>query len=296
MIYLLLSIILSTYLTLSFKVLQKLNIPILPAIVFNYIFCVLTGSIVNGNLPYALPVVQAPWFKWAIVMGVCFISLFNVIGHTTQKIGVAVSSVSNKLSMVVSVIFFIVFFNESYNYIKILGILLALIAVVCTCYSKPNSSVVHSKLLYLLPILLFIGSGFLDTLFKWISDTYIKDNEQVLNNFLISGFGIAGGIGLVLLAIQYVVYGISFTPKAILAGLCIGVPNYFSIYYLGMVYKANLMESSAIIPVNNMLIVLVSTLAAVVIFKEKLSKINWIGILLAIIAIALIALNKHLTG
>jgi uncharacterized membrane protein len=48
-------------------------------------------------------------------------------------------------------------------------------------------------------------------------------------------------------------------------------------------------QSSAIIPINNMGIVLFSSLAAFVLFKEKLSLINWMGILLAIGAIALIA-------
>ena len=47
--------------------------------------------------------------------------------------------------------------------------------------------------------------------------------------------------------------------------------------------------SSVILPVNNMGIVLFSALVAFILFKEKLSWLNWTGILVALIAIAMIA-------
>jgi uncharacterized membrane protein len=58
---------------------------------------------------------------------------------------------------------------------------------------------------------------------------------------------------------------------------------------LGKVITAYQGNSSAIIPVNNMGIVLFSAVAAWLLFKEKLSIVNIAGILLAIAAIALIA-------
>jgi uncharacterized membrane protein len=294
MIFLIASILLSTYLTLSFKVLEKLHIPILPSIVFNYIFCVATGSIINQSIPFTNGVIHQGWFKWSIIMGLCFISLFNLIGFTTQKIGIAVASVANKLSMIISVVFFIIFFNDPYNWLKILGIIIALFAVIFTCYTTSNENKKNSNAMFYLPIMLFIGSGFLDALFKWVTDTYIKQEDNLLNQFLITSFGIAGIIGIVILMYQHLIQKKPFSPKAILAGFIIGVPNYFSIYFLGKVYKENMMESSAIIPVNNMAIVLVSTIAAYLFFKEKLSIINWLGILLSIVAIALIAFNTYL--
>jgi drug/metabolite transporter (DMT)-like permease len=292
MIFLIGSIILTTYLTLSFKVLQKLNIDVFPAIVFNYLTCVVTGSLVNGNIPFSQQVTTADWFKWALVMGSLFIILFNLIAFVTQKIGVAVSSVANKLSMIIPVLFFIVFNNDPYNLLKIIGIVVAIIAVVCTCYTTSNNSQLKNKnLLYILPLILFVGSGLLDTLYKDVYDKYLNNNDTALNNFLITSFATAGIVGFTILMYQYVTKKRIFSIKTVLAGICIGLPNYFSIWCLGKVYKENLMESSAIIPVNNMAIVFVSTLAAFIFFKEKLSKINWMGILLSIAAIALIAFS-----
>jgi len=292
MIYLFGSILFSSYLTLSFKVLQRLHINTLQAIVFNYIACVFTGAVVNGAFPVNKENISAPWFVWAIVMGAMFISIFNVIGFTTQKLGVAVASVANKLSMVIPFVFSLYLYNESSTALKITGIAIALLAVVLTCYpSQKNNDTANKKqqLLLLLPVLLFISSGLLDTLIVYVKNNFFSAASANFNNFLITAFAVAGTIGLIILSIQVATGKQRFSGKAILAGIIIGIPNYFSIWCLGKVITAFQGDSSRIIPVNNMGIVLFSAVAAWLLFKERLSLINWIGIVLAIAAIALIA-------
>ena len=292
MIYLLGSILLSSYLTLSFKVLQRLNINTLQAIVFNYIACVCTGAVVNGSFPVNKENISAPWFVWALLMGLMFISIFNVIGFTTQKLGVAVASVANKLSMVIPFVFSIYLYNENATILKIAGIVIALAAVVLTCYPSQKEGVEtkkHTQLLLLLPVVLFISSGLLDTLIVYVKNNFFNDPTANFNNFLITAFFFFFTIGLVILAIQVATGKQKFSGKAVVAGIIIGVPNYFSIWCLGKVITAYHGNSSAIIPVNNMGIVLFSAVVAWAIFKEKLSMINWLGIILAVAAIALIA-------
>jgi uncharacterized membrane protein len=49
-----------------------------------------------------------------------------------------------------------------------------------------------------------------------------------------------------------------------------------------------MMEKSAMLPINNLGVVLVSALAAVLIFKEKLTRYNWVGVGLSLVALALL--------
>jgi len=290
MIYLFGSIIFSSYLTLSFKVLQKYHINTFQAIVFNYIACVCTGSLVNGAFPINNTNIQLEWFKWALVMGVMFIGIFNLVGFTTQKLTVSVASVSNKLSMVIPFLFSIYLYNEKATTLKIIGIVIALSAVVLTCYSAKEKK--HEKikeLVIILPLALFICSGLLDTLIVFVKNNYFIHPTDNFNNFLITAFSAAAIIGFSILIIQIVKGKMVFSSKALIAGIIIGIPNYFSIWFLGKViteYKGN---SSAIIPLNNMGIVLFSAVAAWILFKEKLSFLNWMGIILSVAAIALIA-------
>ena len=141
----------------------------------------------------------------------------------------------------------------------------------------------------ILPMVLFISSGLLDTLIVYVKNNFFSNPTDNFNDFLISAFSVAGAIGTVVLILQVITGKQKFSSKALLAGIIIGVPNYFSIWFLGRVITAYQGNSSAIIPVNNMGIVLFSAVAAWLLFKEKLSAINRAGIILAIGAIALIA-------
>ncbi len=291
MLFLIGSIILSSWLTLSFKLLERFRINTFQAIVFNYITCVITGSMVNGAFPINAAAIQEPWFKWAMLMGTVFIILFNVIAKTAQTMGVAIASVANKLSLVIPFLFSIVLYNEAATGLKIAGVLLALVAVVFTCWpsaghKEPSGKIVKPAY-FLLPLFLFIGSGLLDTMIKYVETTFVNNSNQ--NAYLISSFAAAATIGSVRLLIGFTNGSIKFEPKAVLAGIIIGVPNYFSIWCLMHVLKAYAGNSSAIIPINNMGIVLFSTIVAFLLFNEKLSKLNWLGIVLSIAAIALIA-------
>lgn len=292
MLYLFGSIFFSSYLTLSFKVLQRLRINAFQAIVFNYMACVCTGSVINGSFPVNEENMHSGWFVWALVMGAMFISIFNVISFTTQQLGVAVASVANKLSMVIPFLFSIYLYNENATALKIAGIVIALAAVVLTCYPSKNTTEGHQKvnqLLLVLPVVLFISSGLLDTLIVYVKNNFFSGPAANFNNFLIAAFSVAAVIGFCILIIQFATGKQSFSLKALLAGIIIGIPNYFSIWFLGRVITAYQGNSSAIIPVNNMGIVLFSAVAAWILFKEKLTFINWAGIVLAIAAIALIA-------
>ncbi len=290
MIYLLGSILLTSYLTISFKILERFNIPILQAIVVNYFTCVITGSIINGSWPVDKTTLHQPWLIWSLILGSMFIILFNVFGFTTQKLGIAVASVANKLSLVIPFMFSIYLYNEEWTWLKMVGILLALLAVILTCYptrKKESSRQLNKAHYILLPVVLFAGSGLMDTILKYVEQTHL--NESNYNDFLIAAFITAGLIGFLIMSLLLVTRKIEFDKRSILAGIAIGIPNYFSIWFLVNVLKQFKGNSSAIIPINNMGIVLLSSFLAWLMFKEKLSLINRVGIILALGAIALIA-------
>jgi len=288
MIYLLGSIVLTSWLTLSFKVAERFQLNPLQVIVFNYIVSVITGSIVNGRVIDYGRDIRLDWFPWACLMGTVFIVLFNIIAFTAQRIGVAVTSVANKLSLVIPFIFSIYLYNEKATWLKIAGVIVALIAVVLTCLpAKKQEHQQKSRWLYIVPVLLFLGSGLLDTMIKYVEHHYL--NAENVNEYLITAFTMAALLGIVSLSFQFISGRGKFSWKPVVMGALIGIPNYFSIWCLMEVLKQYASNSSAIIPINNMGIVLFSALVAWVAFKERLSLLNWIGIILSLGAIALIA-------
>jgi drug/metabolite transporter (DMT)-like permease len=289
LLFLIASIILTSWLTISFKFVERFNINNLQAIVFNYITCVITGSIVNGGFP-AKPIMEGEvWLPWALVMGAVFITLFNLVAFTAQRIGVSVAVVAYKLSLIIPFLFSLVYYNEPYTAWKIAGVVLALAAVVLTSYpSGKNSKDKNVGLvLWLVPFVLFTGSGMLDAMIKFVEQAFV--NEQNQDDYLITAFSSAALVGICILTVAFITGKQRFDPRAIIAGMAIGIPNYFSIWCLMHALKGYTGNSSAVIPINNMGIVLISAMVAWLVFKEKLSWINWMGIILSLGAIALIA-------
>lgn len=291
MLYLLASIVLSSYLTLYFKLLDRLQLSSFQVIVVNYFTCVVTGAVVNGSFPDYAIATNEPWFRWAVIMGLTFISIFNVIAFTARKIGVAVASVANKLSLVIPFLFSLSLYNEKASGLQYAGIIVALIAVIFTCLPDKKREATRSPemkfLSVVFPVILFFGSGLLDTMIKYVEHNFLTGENN--NDYLVTAFLSAAVTGLFIWIYLAIRGKMKFDKRSILAGIILGVPNYFSILALIEALKLYSNRSGVIIPINNMGIVLFSTVVAWIVYKEKLSLINWAGIALSLVAIAMIA-------
>ncbi len=292
MIFLLGSILCSTFLTVAFKLCDRFGINKFQAILFNYLTCLITGSIVNNSLPSYGNDMSQPWFKWALVMGVGFVVSFNLIALTVQKSGLAIASVASKLSLVIPFVAAIFLYNESVSLIHIAGIVLAIIAVVFTLYTplkdpaeKKGQTLRTATLI--LPLVVFLLTGFLDSLVKYVEQNFLDGYNN--DEYLVMAFTSAFVGGMLVFLYRIARGGAGYQARAILAGIIIGIPNYFSIWCLVRVLKMFPGQSAVMLPVNNMGIVLVSAVMAGFVFKEHLRNINWIGIILSIISICLIA-------
>jgi drug/metabolite transporter (DMT)-like permease len=295
MLYLLLSILFNAYLGIIFAYFNRYKIDIFQAIVFNYITCVITGSLVLGEFPIQTETLHLPWFIWATLMGFLFITVFNLIAYSSQKVGITITQTANRLSLVIPVLLSVILYSESISWLKMSGIAVALIAVVLS--SQRNSSADESKRKMhwelFLPVLLFLSSGIIDSMTKYVEINFLKD-AATSNAYLISGFGIAALFGIVALTAQYVTGKRSFHRKYLLSGIILGVPNYFSIYFLIKALKNPNLNSSATIPINNISVLFLVGLFGIFVFKEKLSKANYIGLGLTILAILLIYLGDKM--
>lgn len=286
MIYLLLSILSSSIIFIVFKLFKKFDVNTLQAIIVNYFIAFSVGYFGFVEEANISEIPSKPWFYGTLVLGFLFIIVFNLAAITTQRSGLSVVSVATKMSVAIPVLFGILYFNESVGVLKIMGITLALIAVYLSSI-KAKSGIAIKKKNLIYPVLVFLGSGLIDTLIKFFESSYVNKSDVAI--FSSSIFSIAGIIGVLILVYQGITGNLKITGKNILGGIALGIPNFFSIYFLVLALRNNALESSTIFTINNVAIVLVSTLLGIILFKEKLILKNWIGILLAIISILLVA-------
>jgi uncharacterized membrane protein len=102
-------------------------------------------------------------------------------------------------------------------------------------------------------------------------------------------FSTAAIIGMGILIQNLIRKKTKFELKNVIAGCILGIPNYFSIYFFIKLLNSHIMNSSAIIPIANIGVVVCAAIAALFLFKERMNKVNTIGLLLGIAAILLIA-------
>lgn len=290
MIYLLAVILLNTYLSVLFKLFPRFGVDTLQAIVVNYWVCVVTGSIELGSFPVSDASVYHSWFPWSVLMGLCFISIFNLIGYCTRHHGITATTVANKLSLVIPALFPIFFYNETEGWlVKSIGIAVALPAVYLATKENGDGAGDHRSSFTWL-VLLFLGSGFLDTLVNYVQDAHLETPAEQAA-YTIHVFLTAAVAGLILILVLALRKKIELHPRNLLAGLLLGVPNYFSIYLLIRMLNSRFLQSSAAIPVSNTGVVVVSSLAAILLFREKAGWQRWLGLVMAVAAIFLIAFN-----
>lgn len=285
MINIFLALFFSSSLHIVFKSFEKLRIDTFQAIVFNYIIAFIIGFFLNST-PLQIQIIhQKPWFYFSLVLGYLFVAVFYIIGKTTQINGLTIASVASKMSMIIPAVFGILYFKEKSNSTLILGIAIALLAVYFVSI-KENEKVNLSS--FKNPILLFFGAGIIDTLINFTQRTRLEEIETSL--FSAFTFLFAFIFGFIFFIYKLFKREIQFELRNVAGGILLGVPNYFSLYFLTKALRTENLESPTIFTILNIGVILLSTFTGLLFFKEKLSKQNFLGILLALIALFLVTL------
>lgn len=282
-----LAALLSTLLYVILKFFQRWNISNLHGLTFNYLSAA-TLSFLHDYEHNLLILGQARnFFHAAVLIGLLFILVFYITAVTAQKSGIAVTSIAGKMSMVIPILAGIYLYHESVNSMKITGIFIAISAVILSNIKRnddeKSSTNNSSAARWLLPALLFVGSGLVDTSIKVSEHYFITPENQGL--YLCFLFGSAGVIGLLTILYQWRINGITVQKKSIGGGILLGITNYYSLEFLIRALATPGAESSSVFAISNVMVVLMSALFAILLFKERLNLMNITGLLLSILSI-----------
>lgn len=284
MIYLLLSILFNAVLFVIIKLFAKFNIDALQALVVNYFVAFLVGLFFLDSGIVPTEIITEDWFKGSVLLGFVFISTFYATTLTSQRNGLSVASVASKMSVIIPITLGVILYNENLGVIKIIGILLALVAVYFTSKKETGEVQQASNLLY--PILVFIGAGTIDASLKYLQTFHVPSDKIGL--FSSVTFFCAFSVGILSILFLTLCGKIEFAGRNILGGIVLGLPNYFSLYFLVKMLEAKAFESATLFTIHNIAIVIVSTFAGILFFKERISLRNAFGIGLALFALFLV--------
>lgn len=297
MLYLVLSVLFSILLLINFRLHARFGINTFQAIILNYPVCFLTGLILlPDNQHLNLSFAESSTY-WAMLLGVGFVVTFLLSGVSIQRVGITATSLANNISLVIPIIFSLLVLKSSqifdvWNYC---GLALAVVAVVLSTLKKEEKfdKSVKSSSDWFLPLAVFVMYGITNTTFNFLNAKYVTASGSTVPFTLtiVLGAIVFGGIILIIRVIQGKE---KIVLKNIVAAFPLGIPNFLSFYFLLKALDAFQNNGAFVLPIYNISVIIGSAVIALLFFQEKLSKLNKMGLALAVLAIGLISYQGFL--
>ena len=291
MLYLILAILFSTGVFVAMRLFERFKLDNHQALMWNYVFAAGTGFVLCKEFDTPAQLVAEPWFGLSLITGFWFIFTYLLMTASTQRSGVTVTSLSSKLSVVLPTLAGVVLFHERLNFVATMGIVMALVALVLVVGGKKGNAINHGDAKHcvstmgLLPLFIFFGTGTGDILMK-LTEQRNGGNMGFMIAFI---YFIAMLFGILIVVYDLVQGKSKWQWKSALGGIGLGVINFFSTF---CVYHAmRCFDNVVLFPIYNIGVVSVTALTGWLLFKEKLTWKNYLGLAIAIIAVILITLK-----
>ncbi|WP_026730040.1 DMT family transporter [Flavobacterium denitrificans] len=282
MLFLILSILCSVTVGVIFKITRKYNTNAIQIITFNYVIALLLCYFTFSPDLTTIPA-DVPWSIYALVgilLPVVFLFLFSSIKH----MGIVKTDAAQRLSLFIPIIAAWLIFKEEFNFYKVIGLVIGFVALLLIL--KKQTSNDQNKWIY--PAAVFLGFGIIDILFKQIA--LYTALPYTTSLFMV--FDISLAVSLLIVVYDVVVKKVKLQSKNLLFGVLVGIFNFGNILFYLKAHKAFAENPSTVFAGMNMGVIVLGSVVGLLFFKEKLSKINFLGITLALIAIVFIVFSQ----
>jgi drug/metabolite transporter (DMT)-like permease len=285
MIFLLLAVLGSGLIPVLFRAFSDWRVNVLWAIPINYLFCVLIGSVWGGQALDLKTLPAQPWIGLALLQGLILAVNFFLLAYTAQRAGVSVAALASRLSVAIPSLLAFSIYGDSVNAVKIAGLAAAFVSLyLCTASERTNVTQ-RSPAGTMLPLLVFFTFGCYFTVIKYAQARYL--DETSYHAYVMSGFLFAFLTSLAI-CVRGVLQGANFHASDLLGGLLLGLINYIAVYALVKMLALQGWQSSQLYPMYSVGVVAVSTILAMVFFREQLSRQKTAGLAIGLIAVAML--------
>jgi len=208
-------------------------------------------------------------------------------GFSTQKNGMAPTSLANNISLVIPVLInlFILKTGGEINLSIALGLVFSF-AAIYFCSPQLTSADGVKPVVWLL-LAVFIAYGLTNTLFSYLNSslTYFVGGTLPFIMMILIGSMLSSTIVLIWKSVNGT---LNWNRNSVLAAIPLGLPNFFSFYFLLKALDAYQNNAAVVLTMYNLSVILLSALTAYVFFKERLTNRQWIGLGIGCVGIALL--------
>lgn len=276
---LIIAVLCSVAVSVLLKVARKRNIVIQQAIAFNYIVALsLSWFLLKPDfkgLEFTDFIAQSENTPIFLALGILLPSVFIIMSKAVEFAGIVRSDAAQRLSLFLPILAAFLIFHETLSQSKAIGIVLAFVGLFCLL-SKPNeqSEVDFRGVLALVGV--WFGYGIIDILFKQVAKS-----GGAFPTTLFIAFSLAACIMFIYLLFKRTQWNVA----SFVGGIILGVLNFFNILFYIKAHQSFGSNPTLVFAGMNIGVICLGTITGSLIFKEKISKINWLGIVFSLCAI-----------
>jgi len=289
MLYVFLSICCSVIVSILLKLARRYSIDISQAITWNYSMAILLTWFFFRPQVHIDNLRHAPFAIYAAV-GILLPVIFMIMASSVRVAGIVRTDVAQRLSLIIPLLAAFLLFNEGYNTLKIIGLVVGFAAIICAIpwqKQTANRKVLSNAWVYL--VIVFFGFGAIDILFKQVA--LFKDVPYTTSLYVI--YIMAFVVALIGLIFRIITKGVRVSWPHIMFGWILGVANFGNILFYLKAHKSLFNSPSTVFSAMNIGVITMGTIVGLFVFNERLSLLNKIGIGLAIVAIIIITYAQH---
>lgn len=283
MVFLILSIICSVGVGVIFKIARKYHINIPQIIAANYLFA-LALCYFFFCPDFTAVRVDAPWGIY-ISLGILLPSIFLFLAASIKYMGIVKTDAAQRLSLFIPILAAWLIFGEKFNTLKITAFLIAFPALLLIL-NKPSQ---NTKNKWIYPAFVLVGFGLIDILFKQIA--LFTDLPYTTSLFIVFTLALVIMTSVVGFEIGFKKAKLNYNN--LLFGGLVGIFNFGNILFYLKAHQSFSENPSTVFAGMNMGVIIIGSLTGIFIFKEKLSKMNYAGLFLALVAIVLIVFSQQ---
>lgn len=289
MLYVFLSVCCSVIVSVLLKLARRYSIDIFQAITWNYSMAILLTWFLFKPQLAAISFQSAPVGIY-LAVGILLPLVFWVMASSVRVVGIVRTDVAQRLSLFIPILAAFLLFGETLSVLKVIGLIIGIAAIMCSIpwqKKTANRKVLSNAWIYLLVV--FLGFGAIDVLFKKVAAFTAVPYTTSL--FVI--YGLSFTIAFIALMVRVMAKQTRIVWPHIFFGLILGVANFGNILFYLKAHKALSTSPSTVFSAMNIGVISVGAIVGLVVFNERLSTLNKIGIALAIIAIIIITYSQH---
>lgn len=281
MSYLVLAISASVLVSIFLKMARSRGIDVAQAILINYITAIIL-CIYLLKPSFDVSQIMANGAFIFVALGVLLPSVFIIMAKAVQMVGIAKSDVAQRLALFLPILASFTIFGEDLTLAKGTGLILAFSSLIALTYKPVHhtdvkvSDTTDFKRAAAILGGVWLGYGVIDILFKQMAKLGSAFPDTLLVSFVLA---------FVLLFIYLMMNRTKWQPKSLASGVLLGALNFANILFYIKAHQVYKDDPTLVFAGMNIGVICLGAVVGLVIFREKISKINGLGILLGVLAV-----------